>query len=504
MKTTAPKKLPERMTLATIDIGAHLARLLIAELNTRTREYNTLEALEKPVPLGSDVFRSGSIRDESIGILSEILSNFRLKMAEYGVRHYRAIAGSAVREAANADIFIERMAHNSGLDIRICSGGEEAQLNDTAVRELLPADCGFAAGNTLIADIGTGACQISAYRQGELRFTETLKIGTLRAVVGGRDGMAHSIDRSFRELNPLAEQLAAQLLIALGASVRTLLRLLPNKPRGHVTELRCDDIRQLGEKLTVLSDAELCERYALSPDEAETVHPCCLMLNNLLRMTGAERLLVPHSSTQAALMRRFIDELLGRPDRFTAQLRSLTAHTAERYRCHNETAALTAAWAETLFRRLSKLHGLPESALTPLLLAARLHQCGLYVNNRDYHRHSYYLLLNTGLAGIPAEAQQLAALAVLFHRKDTPGPLHPEYAALSAPRRRELNKIVALLRLSCALAALGAEPQRLRLRRQEGRLILHCGEARAAQPNGIAPQELDYFRSIFATQLILA
>ena len=49
-------------TLATIDVGAHSARLLIAEVDSATREFTPLEELERPVPLGSNVFRSGGIR----------------------------------------------------------------------------------------------------------------------------------------------------------------------------------------------------------------------------------------------------------------------------------------------------------------------------------------------------------------------------------------------------------------------------------------------------------
>lgn len=73
--------------MATIDIGAHSARMLIAEVNVSDRSFVELEELEMPVPLGSNVFRTAMISDESIQILCGILRNFKQKMEEYGVTH---------------------------------------------------------------------------------------------------------------------------------------------------------------------------------------------------------------------------------------------------------------------------------------------------------------------------------------------------------------------------------------------------------------------------------
>ena len=136
MRTRKEKN--QKITMATIDVGAHSARMLIAEVNGADRTFAPLEELEKPVPLGSNVFRNGEISDESIQILCGVLFNFRQKMDEYGVTHYKAIATSAVREAENAEIFIERIRHATGIEIKIFAGTDEARLDYTAVLEEIP------------------------------------------------------------------------------------------------------------------------------------------------------------------------------------------------------------------------------------------------------------------------------------------------------------------------------------------------------------------------------
>ena len=101
-------------------------------------------------------------------------------MEEYGVTECRAIATSAVREAANAEILIERIYHETGIQLQLYEGADEARLNYLSVIHTLPKKLQFQTKKAMIADIGTGACQISTYDNGSMTFTETLKIGTLR------------------------------------------------------------------------------------------------------------------------------------------------------------------------------------------------------------------------------------------------------------------------------------------------------------------------------------
>lgn len=61
-----------------------------------------LELLEHPLRIGHEVFTSGRISVETVRRLSEILRGYSQVMKEYGVTEYRAIATTALREAATA------------------------------------------------------------------------------------------------------------------------------------------------------------------------------------------------------------------------------------------------------------------------------------------------------------------------------------------------------------------------------------------------------------------
>lgn len=502
------------VSMATIDVGAHSARLLVAQVNKLTHEFTTLEELEQTVPLGTNVFRNGSISDESIRIVSQILLNFREKMDEYGVVHYKAIATSAVREAENSAIFLERIRHAAGISIEIFSGTDEARLDYKAVASGIAARSGFERTRALIADIGTGACQVSAFDHGALCFTETLKVGTLRTLeqmhgtynAGALNYYtALSIDRVFGELLPLAENLKSKLIIAMGSSARVLLTLFPGKKKSSGTvSISREEFFLLRSVLSDMPFEQICEKYQLNPDLAEMVQVCCMILDNLLRLTDAQQILIPMVSTKLMLMMDFIEKTFSLADNFEHQMENLIACSAGRYQCDDDYGKRTARYAEILFDKLEFLHGLGHREKLLLKIAALLHKCGLFINNGAYHKHSAYIIANTEIPGISQNERLITSLVVRYHRKSPPKTLHKEYASLSMQDREIVNKLSALLRIACALAHLGSVPEDLTVKTAENGITLLPGDNVSYFPEAVAEVDRDYFQSVYACRILFA
>ena len=496
--------------MATIDIGAHSARMLIAEVNVSDRSFVELEELEMPVPLGSNVFRTAMISDESIQILCGILRNFKQKMEEYGVTHCRAIATSAVREAGNAEIFIERIRHATGIVIQIFDGTDEARLDYIATISDVPAKYGFTKKATLIADIGTGACQVSAYDYGQLCFTETLKVGTLRAIelmpgtfssTAMVQFVSMLVDKSFSELEHISGRIKAQTIIAMGSSVRTLFKLTGR--RGMVAaSISREEFFNLRSTILNMSLEEVSEKYRIPPDLAETIAPCCMILENLLRLTDAESIVIPMASTKNVLMRDFIHAEFGIKDIFDEQIHNLINRTAARYLCWNEYSERTCCFADRLFSLLERLHGLGKRELLILRIAARLHKSGLFINNQAYHKHSYYIIMNTEIPGISMRERRLAALVARYHRKAEPKMLHPEYACLPLEDRSILNKLAAILRIACGLAAMSSIPDHMTLKIEPERIVIRLEDNISHFSESMVEIDTNYFRSVFARKVV--
>jgi exopolyphosphatase/guanosine-5'-triphosphate,3'-diphosphate pyrophosphatase len=86
-----------------------------------------------------------------------------------------------------------------------------------------------------------------------------------------------------------------------------------------------------------------------------------------------------------------------------------------------------------------------------LNVAALLHEIGLFISNRSYHKHSLYLIRNSELFGLAKRDLLLAALVARYHRRASPQPTHEGYATLDRDDRIAVAKLAALLRAADAL-----------------------------------------------------
>jgi len=84
-------------------------------------------------------------------------------------------------------------------------------------------------------------------------------------------------------------------------------------------------------------------------------------------------------------------------------------------------------------------------------VAALLHEVGLFVNQRSYHKHSMYLIRNSEFFGLGAKNLQLAALVARYHRRASPQPQHEGYEGLERKDRVTVAKLAAILRVAKAL-----------------------------------------------------
>src|SRR5262249_1641498 len=147
-------------TAAVIDIGASAVRLVVAQL-THDKRPVVLEEASRGVLLGQDTFSSGRIGAVTIDAAVRALDGFRHIMDGYEVSHIRAVATSAVREAANADTFLDRVRVRTGLDVEIIDGSEESRLTYLAVREGLQNHAVLSVAHAVLVEVGGGSVDLT-------------------------------------------------------------------------------------------------------------------------------------------------------------------------------------------------------------------------------------------------------------------------------------------------------------------------------------------------------
>ena len=97
---------------------------------------------------------------------------------------------------------------------------------------------------------------------------------------------------------------------------------------------------------------------------------------------------------------------------------------------------------------LQSLHGLPSGCGKLLEATAYLHDVGHYISGVSHHKHSYYVVSNSDLAGFTDRERYLIAALCRYHRKSLPSPMHNAYQSLSTEEKRILTLLIPLLRLA--------------------------------------------------------
>src|SRR5262245_11992067 len=100
--------------VAVLDMGASAIRLVIAEI-ADDQSIKLIEEASRGILLGRDTFSAGLVRVATADAALAALEGYRDVMDRYQVDRVRAVATSAVREARNSELFLDRVRGRTGI-----------------------------------------------------------------------------------------------------------------------------------------------------------------------------------------------------------------------------------------------------------------------------------------------------------------------------------------------------------------------------------------------------
>jgi exopolyphosphatase/guanosine-5'-triphosphate,3'-diphosphate pyrophosphatase len=110
-----------------------------------------------------------------------------------------------------------------------------------------------------------------------------------------------------------------------------------------------------------------------------------------------------------------------------------------------------ASLALRLFDQTQRLHKLGTAERSWLEYAAILHDIGYLINERQHHKHAYYLIVNSELGGLSRDDIHVVANIARYHRRAIPHPKHDEFESLSHKNKRIVRLLSSILRIADAL-----------------------------------------------------
>lgn len=450
--------------VAVIDIGASSIRMAIAEIHPNG-SVNILERLVQTVSLGKDTFTRRNIRKATIESCVRVLRQYQQKLREYRIEpeQIRVVATSAVREAANRMAFLDRIYIATGLTVEPIQTAEVARITYLGIQPLLQSDPALASKTTLITEVGGGTTDVlvlrdenvvhsQTYRLGSLRLRETLEAFGTRAN-SVRELMETHINRTIQHVRTHAGQTDNFQLLALGGDIRfAASQLGARQLSDDITRLPVESLREFTNTLLNAHVDQIVERYHLSLTDAESIGPALLIYVRMAEALGATELLVSGFTLRDAVLNEMASQQQLWSREFQRQIYSSAVELGRRFLIDEPHGRHVAELAQRLFRELEDEHRLIEPRFELILqVAAVLHESGLFVGPRGYHKHSYYLIINSEIFGLPPEDLRLAALVARYHRGASPKTTHEAYTNLTRFDRIVVSKLAAILRVADAM-----------------------------------------------------
>jgi len=291
------------LILAAIDIGSNAARLLISEASVYkdgTVDYTKLTLLRIPLRLGFDVFSTGVISDKKKKKLLDTIRIYKMLMDIYEVQSYKACATSAMRDAANGKEIMREIKQDTGIEIDIISGMEEA----TVLYETHIADNLNNINSYLYIDVGGGSTEVTLFAKGQTIFKESFNIGTIRMLneqvtEEQWEHMKWYIKTHVKDYQPLEA-------IGTGGNINKIFSL---SKRKEGKPLPLELIKDYHKELSASTVEERMHLYNLRSDRADVIVPALQIYSSIMRWAGAEEIYVPKIGLADGLIRVLYGEL---------------------------------------------------------------------------------------------------------------------------------------------------------------------------------------------------
>ena len=514
---TTNRKLSGQPRLAAIDVGSNTIRLTVAEVE-QDGTYRILDEEREMVRLGHDMDRTGRLSEEAVGRALAAIGKMKAIADGFEVTELRAIATSAVREAANGRAFTREVFRQHKLRIDVISSEEEAELAFRSATRHFTLD----GRSSAVVDIGGGSVevilaagtvidQIHSLPLGAVRVTERLvRSDPLRKKHW--KVMREEIDRGIREgIGRLPHR--AEVMVGSGGTFTALAHMAKWQREGRHGSvqgymLTPAELIHLLDRLRETSLEARRQIPGLSADRADIIVAGAAVIARLVKRLGTQQIMVNERGIRDGLLLAMIGDLTGAsavdqqqvPDRMEwVRLFARKCRSNERHCEHVANLTLQ------IFDGIKGRYRLPAVGRDVLQAAALLHDIGYLISHSKHHKHTYHLIIYGDLPAFSPREVELIANVARYHRRAFPKKSHANLAGVSADDRMLIGQLSGILRVADGLDRTHSQAvSAVRTRALRDRLRLDIEASGAPEVERVeAGRKSDLFRKAFDTELEL-
>jgi len=280
--------------LAAVDIGSNAIRMQVTNVIEFENQvtFKKLEYIRFPLRLGHDVFTQGRISDRSCDRFVKLMSAFKLFIELYETDDYMACATSAMRESENGRQLCERVKQETGLEITIIEGDQEAEMTDRAITIHIGKQ------PFLHIDVGGGSTELNLYIHHKKIASRSFQLGSVRLLDHMDSPEVWQDMQSWIEANipPRSGKLTA---LGTGGNISKIYELSGLK-RGQ--KLNIEKAEAVVAGLSKMTLEERLFKLQLNPDRADVIIPASEIYLKAMRAARAKHIVVPEVGLKDGIM----------------------------------------------------------------------------------------------------------------------------------------------------------------------------------------------------------
>lgn len=163
------------MRLGVLDVGSNTVHLQIMDAHHGSAPL-AFQSFKEEIRLAEFLTGDNNLSSEGIETLLQTLNRLKNEAKDIQLDDMLAFATSAIREAGNSEDVLAAVHKETGIDLEVLSGKDEARFTFLAVRRWV----GWSAGDVVLLDIGGGSLEIATGDQENPLYSNSVMLGANR------------------------------------------------------------------------------------------------------------------------------------------------------------------------------------------------------------------------------------------------------------------------------------------------------------------------------------
>ncbi|MGX1564915.1 Ppx/GppA phosphatase family protein [Streptomyces sp. NPDC055509] len=303
------------MRLGVLDVGSNTVHLLVVDAHPGACPLPA-HSHKAELRLAQLLDDDGAIGPHGVDQLVSVVRDALQAAEDKGVEDLLPFATSAVREARNADDVLARVRAETGVELQVLTGAEEARLTFLAARRWF----GWSAGKLLVLDIGGGSLEVAYGIDEEPDAAVSLPLGAGRLTSGWLPGDPPSQDDVRALRRHVRTEIARTVgefsrigspdhVVATSKTFKQLARIAgaARSAEGPYVqrELKRESLEAWVPRLAGMTEAERAELPGVSEGRASQLLAGALVAEGAMDLFGVERVeICPWALREGVILRR--------------------------------------------------------------------------------------------------------------------------------------------------------------------------------------------------------